>query len=110
MYYYYGTDYQEAITNEPINIESTKVLESYRSAYSVVIPAEEYLVMYWDDENDKAVAVFNIIAQDEADAEEIAEYNGGDAYAEYPSMVELKEDWETEVEQWKEEGIYKEVR
>lgn len=39
--YYYGYDYEEAINNPPVNIQSVKQLEQYEEQYNFVIPAEE---------------------------------------------------------------------
>ena len=110
MLYFYGNSYKEAKGNKPVEIKTTEQLEGYKEVYSFVIPAKQYLVMYWDDNNNDAVAVFDVIADDEDDAEDIARDNGGDAYEDWPCLVENKEDWLDELEEWKEEGIYKEVR
>ena len=39
MKYYYGNDYKEAVTNSPVEINSTDVLEQYKREYNTVIPA-----------------------------------------------------------------------
>ena len=41
MKYYYGNDYYEAVSNDPIEIKTTKQLRQYEEVYNVVIPAEE---------------------------------------------------------------------
>lgn len=41
MKYYYGNSYKEAISNNPVEIDSTKILEAYRENYNVVFPAED---------------------------------------------------------------------
>jgi len=40
MKYYYGNDAKEALSHEPIEIETTDVLAQYEECYNVVIPAE----------------------------------------------------------------------
>lgn len=41
MKYYYGNDYKEAMAGNPVEIKSAKLLEVYKEAYNVVVPAEE---------------------------------------------------------------------
>lgn len=41
MKYYYGTNYKEAMSNEPVEISSVETLEKYREHYQVVIPANQ---------------------------------------------------------------------
>ena len=41
MKYYYGNDYKEAVSNNPVEIKSAKVLEAYKRNYNVVIPENE---------------------------------------------------------------------
>lgn len=41
MKYYYGNSYKEAISNKPVEIENTDVLEAYKENYSFVIPINE---------------------------------------------------------------------
>lgn len=41
MKYYYGNDYKEAISNNPVEIKSLKVLHQYEECYFFVIPADE---------------------------------------------------------------------
>lgn len=38
MKYYYGNSYKEAVSNGPVEIKSTRILQQYQNAYSVVIP------------------------------------------------------------------------
>lgn len=57
---------------------------------------DKYYVMYWNDREDYPVAVFEIMAGDQGEAEEIAHENGGDAYEdEWPLLTETDE-WMTE--------------
>ena len=52
---------------------------------------EKYYVMYWNDRADYPVAVFEVEADSEGEAEEIAYENGGDAYAdEWPLLTETE--------------------
>lgn len=41
MKYYYGNSYKEAISNTPIEINDTKILEAYKENYSNVFLAED---------------------------------------------------------------------
>jgi hypothetical protein len=41
MKYYYGNSYKEALSNEPVEIKTTRALRSYEEVYSVVIAADE---------------------------------------------------------------------
>ena len=41
MKYFYGNSYKEALSNNPVEIESTEVLEAYKKNYSNVFPAED---------------------------------------------------------------------
>ena len=43
MKYYYGNDYKEAVSNNPVEIKDTSVLEAYKKNYNVVIPATDEL-------------------------------------------------------------------
>ena len=49
MKYYYGNSYKEAISNNPVEIDSTKILEAYRENYNVVFPApdKDILAIVW---------------------------------------------------------------
>ena len=38
MKYYYGNSVKEALSNKPIDINSTRVLAQYQEQYTVVIP------------------------------------------------------------------------
>ena len=50
---------------------------------------EKYYVMYWNDRADYPIAVFEVEAEDELKAEEIAYENGGDAYEDdWPLLTE----------------------
>lgn len=49
----------------------------------------KYFVMYWNDREDYPVAVFEVDAETEGEAEQIAYENGGDAYEDdWPLLVE----------------------
>ena len=55
-----------------------------------------YYVMYWNDRADCPVAVFEVKAESELEAEEIAYENGGDQYEDdWPLLTEneLNEGW-----------------
>ena len=41
MWYYYGNDYKEAYSNDPVKIESAEILKQYEENYNVVIPMEK---------------------------------------------------------------------
>ena len=41
MKYYYGNSYKEAVSNSPVEINSSKVLKQYQEVYNVVIPEDE---------------------------------------------------------------------
>lgn len=45
MKYYYGNSIKEAISNKPVEIKNTIILEQYKEVYSVVIPATEKKVL-----------------------------------------------------------------
>ena len=81
MKYYYGNSYKEAVSNNPVEIKSAKVLESYKEVYNVVIPANE---IEGEDESQEKQKVWYIkferqgydelVVRVEADSEEDA-YN-----------------------------------
>ena len=85
MKYYYGNSYKEAISNNPIEINDTRILEQYKACYSNVFPVEEeesgcstetfydVVYMYNDDDTeytdtyddrDEAVAAYDRIMQE----------------------------------------------
>lgn len=41
MKYYYGNDVREALSNDPVEIKSTRVLQRYYDCYNVVIAEDE---------------------------------------------------------------------
>lgn len=41
MKYYYGNSEKEALSNEPVEIKSTRVLQQYCDCYNVVIAEDE---------------------------------------------------------------------
>lgn len=41
MKYFYGNSYKEALSNNPVEIESPEILEAYKENYSNVFPAED---------------------------------------------------------------------
>ncbi len=41
MKYYYGNSVKEALSNNPVEIKTTKQLQQYEENYSVVIPCED---------------------------------------------------------------------
>ena len=134
MKYYYGNSYKEAVSNNPVEIKSAKVLESYKEVYNVVIPANE---IEGEDESQEKQKVWYIkferqgydelVVRVEADSEEDA-YNKaawafiGDTYdiaeatkeqayaAECPVIDESGDEWtfededDVENEETKEKG------
>ena len=59
--------------------------------YDLHRPEETYYVMYWNDREDYPIAVFEVKATSEGEAEDIALDNGGDAYAdEWPVLIETE--------------------
>ena len=56
MKYYYGNSFKEAISNNPVEIESTELLEKYKEVYSNVFPAEddeEFWVLVYKEKDSK---------------------------------------------------------
>lgn len=52
MKYYYGNSYKEAISNDPVEINSIKILKQYQDAYSTVFLAEEdeqFYTLVWKE-------------------------------------------------------------
>ena len=49
MKYYYGNSYKEAISNPPIEITNTNILQAYQDNYDCVIPASE-VDTDWDEQ------------------------------------------------------------
>ncbi|MCK9470337.1 MAG: hypothetical protein M0Q88_01100 [Bacilli bacterium] len=41
MKYYYGNSYKEAMSNDPVEINSIRILKQYQDVYNVVIAVEE---------------------------------------------------------------------
>ena len=68
MKYYYGNDYQEAITNEPVEINSIKQLRQYKENYNVVFPADEepelVLEEFYCDETEDGISIDKMIFND----------------------------------------------
>lgn len=68
MKYYYGNDYNEAISNPPVEIGSTSKLRKYEENYNVVIPVAEVadLVLEEDDydETDEGISVDKSVFDD----------------------------------------------
>lgn len=42
MKYYYGNSMKEALSNEPVEIRTTKQLQDYEREYNVVVPARDF--------------------------------------------------------------------
>jgi len=54
MKYYYGNSYKEALSNDPVEIDSTELLEKYKEVYSNVFLAEEdeeFWVLVYKEKN-----------------------------------------------------------
>lgn len=68
MKYYYGNDYNEAISNQPVEIRSANNLRRYEENYNVVIPVAEVadLVLEEDDydETDEGISVDKSVFDD----------------------------------------------
>ncbi len=68
MKYYYGNDYNEAISNPPVEIRSANNLRRYEENYNVVIPVAEVadLVLEEDDydETDEGISVDKSVFDD----------------------------------------------
>ena len=60
MKYYYGNSYKEAISNNPVEINSTRILKQYQDVYNVVIPVADV-----DDEDDEDTLTMYIVTFDE---------------------------------------------
>ena len=55
MKYFYGNSYKEAISNTPIEINDTKILEAYKENYSNVFLAEDQkdcMAVVWKEPGD----------------------------------------------------------
>ena len=57
MRYYYGNSLKEAISNNPVEIESTKILSQYEGCYSFVIPESD--IKLEDLPTDRLVELLN---------------------------------------------------
>lgn len=61
MKYYYGNSFKEAISNAPVEIKSTAILQQYQDVYNVVIAVvdvddeddEEFWVLVYKEKNSK---------------------------------------------------------
>ena len=63
MKYYYGNSYKEAISNDPVEINSTRELQQYQDVYNVVIPVAD--VDDEDAEDDEDALTMYIVTFDE---------------------------------------------
>ena len=68
MKYYYGNDYNEAISNPPVEIGSASKLRRYEENYNVVIPVTEAAHLVLDEcdyeETDEGISVDKFIFDD----------------------------------------------
>lgn len=68
MKYYYGNDYNEAISNPPVEIGSASKLRRYEENYNVVIPVTEVADLVLDEcdyeETDEGISVDKFIFDD----------------------------------------------
>lgn len=63
MKYYYGNSYKEAVSNDPVEINSTRILQQYQDVYNVVISVDD--VDDVDDEYDEEGLTLYIVTFDE---------------------------------------------
>lgn len=56
MKYYYGNSMKEALSNAPVEIETTKQYEGYKEVYSVLIPCDDVPPTEVDMEIDSCLA------------------------------------------------------
>lgn len=68
MKYYYGNDYNEAISNPPVEIKSASKLRRYEENYNVVIPVTEVADLVLDEldyeETEDGISVDKFIFDD----------------------------------------------
>jgi uncharacterized protein YlxP (DUF503 family) len=62
MKYYYGNSYKEAVSNDPVEINSTRILQQYQDVYNVVISASD---VDDEDEYDEEGLTLYIVTFDE---------------------------------------------
>lgn len=68
MKFYYGDDYAEAISNQPVEINSTSELRKYEENYNVVFSAAEVVDLVLDEldyeETENGISVDKFIFDD----------------------------------------------
>lgn len=68
---------------------------------------KKYYVMYWNDREDYPVAVFEVEAENELKADEIAYANGGDQYEDdWPLLTETEDGMTEDQKKRYKESIY----
>ena len=79
MKYYYGNSYKEAISNNPVEIKSTRVLQQYQDVYNVVISVDDVD----DDEDDEDALTMYIVTFDEDNQNLYSEFASREKAFEY---------------------------
>ena len=70
MKYYYGNSYKEAISNDPVEINSTRELQQYQDAYNFVIPVDDI-----DDEDDEDALIKYLVTSEKGDPDLYFEFD-----------------------------------
>lgn len=78
MKYYYGNSYKEAISNNPVEINSTRILKQYQDVYNVVIPVADV-----DDEDDEDALTMYVVTFDEDNQNLYSEFDSREEAFEY---------------------------
>lgn len=63
MKYYYGNSYKEAVSNNPVEINDTKILENYKENYNVVIPADGHRERNENNEDTRIIVLVDCDTQ-----------------------------------------------
>lgn len=88
MYYYYGNDYEEAISNDPVKITKTKDLRQYEQCYNVVVSIDE--VFEEEDEFDSKEELEEFI--EDNNIEEYFSYKDGSIWILYYTIYDTEEE------------------
>lgn len=70
MKYYYGNSYKEAISNDPVEIKSTRELQQYQEAYNFVISVVDV-----DDEDDVDALIKYLVTFEKGDPDLYFEFD-----------------------------------
>ena len=80
MKYYYGNSFKEAISNAPVEIKSTVILQQYQDVYDVVIAVVD---VDEDDEDDENTLTMYIVTFDEDNQNLYSEFASREEAFEY---------------------------